>query len=266
MLKILVCVKQVPDVNLVKIDPVTGSLIRDGVPAIMNPLDGNALECAVRLKETYGGEITAVTMGPDNAASVLRECISVGASQALLCSDYAFKDADTLSTSYVIAKAAKMFGDYDMIICGKETLDGATGQMGSQLAERFGTTLVSSTSLIKEVNEEAGTVIVERETEYGMEIIEAKLPCLFTVEKTNYQPRIPNFKGKKYARTAPITKLTADTIEGLDRNKIGAPGSGTIVPRTYPPEKGESGMILNEGSAEKNVAKVMSILADKGLI
>ena len=110
MLKILVCVKQVPDINLVKIDPVTGSLIRDGVPAIMNPQDGNALEAAVRLKETYGGEITAVTMGPNAAASVLRECISVGASRAILCSDYAFKDADTLSTSYTIVQGAKMFG------------------------------------------------------------------------------------------------------------------------------------------------------------
>ena len=107
MLKILVCVKQVPDVNLVKIDPVTGSLIRDGVPAIMNPLDGSALEAAVRIKETYGAEITAITMGPDNAAAVLRECIAVGAERAILCSDYAFKDADTLSTSYVIGKAVE---------------------------------------------------------------------------------------------------------------------------------------------------------------
>lgn len=266
MLKILVCVKQVPDVNLVKIDPVTGSLIRDGVPAIMNPLDGNALEAAVRIKETYGAEITAITMGPDNAATVLRECISVGAGRAILCSDYAFKDADTLSTSYVIGKAGKMFGDYDMIICGKETLDGATGQMGSQLAERFGASLVSSTALIKEVNEEKGTVIVERETEYGVEIVEAQMPVLFTVEKTHYQPRIPNFKGKKYARTAEITKVTADTIEGLDRNKIGAPGSGTIVPRTYPPEKGESGVMIDEGDPVKNIAKVMEILTEKGMI
>ena len=111
-----------------------------------------------------------------------------------------------------------------------------------------------------------GTVIAERELENGMEILEAKMPALFTVEKTHYQPRIPNFKGWKHARTAPITKLTADTIEGLERDKIGAPGSGTIVPRTYPPEKAEGGMILNEGSVEKNVAKVMEILADKGLV
>lgn len=266
MLKILVCVKQVPDINLVKIDPVTGSLIRDGVPAIMNPQDGNALEAAVRLKETYGGEITAVTMGPNAAASVLRECISVGASRAILCSDYAFKDADTLSTSYTIVQGAKMFGDYDIILCGRETLDGGTGQMGAQLAERFDASLVSSVALIKEVDEEKRTIIAERDTEYGVEIVEAQMPVLCTVEKTNYQPRIPNFKGKKYARTAEITVLNADTIEGLDKAKIGAPGSGTIVPRTYPPEKGESGVMLDEGDSAKNVAKVMEILADKGLM
>ena len=178
MLKILVCVKQVPGVNLVKIDPVTGSLIRDGVPAIMNPQDSNALEAAVQLKETYGGEITAITMGPDAAASVLRECISVGAGRAILCSDYAFKDADTLSTSYTIVQGAKMFGDYDIILCGKETLDGGTGQMGAQLAERFNASLVSSVALIQEVNEEKGTIVAERDTEYGVELMEAELPAL----------------------------------------------------------------------------------------
>lgn len=266
MLKILVCVKQVPDVNLVKIDPVTGSLIRDGVPAIMNPLDGHALEAAVQLKETYGGEITAVTMGPDAAMSVLRECVSVGAERAILLSDYAFKDADTLSTSYTIEKGASMFGKYDIILCGKETLDGATGQMGSQLAERFGTSFVSSAALIESVDEKAGVAIVERETEYGVETVEAKLPVLMTIEKTNYQPRIPNFKGKKFARTFEITKLTSETIEGLDKAKIGAPGSGTIVPRTYPPEKTASGVMIDEGDSKKNVAKVMEIMADKGLV
>lgn len=266
MLKILVCVKQVPDVNLVKIDPVTGSLIRDGVPAIMNPLDGNALEAAVQLKETYGGEITAITMGPDAAMSVLRECVSVGASKAILLSDYAFKDADTLSTSYTIEKGASMFGKYDIILCGKETLDGATGQMGSQLAERFGTSFVSSTAYIENVDEKAGTVTVERETEYGVETVQATLPVLMTIEKTNYQPRIPNFKGKKFARTFEITKLDSNTIDGLDKSKIGAPGSGTIVPRTYPPEKTASGVMIDEGDSKKNVAKVMDILADHGLV
>ena len=266
MLNILVCVKQVPDVDLVKMDPVTGSLIREGVPAILNPLDGNAMEAAVRVKETYGGTITAITMGPPAAESVLRECLSVFADRAVLITDRAFKDADTLATSYVVAKAAEQWGPYDLIFCGKETLDGATGQMGAQLAERFGSSIVTSASNILDVNEAEGTLITEREMETGIETVQAKMPCLFTIEKTNYQPRIPNFKGKKAARFAEIITLTADTIPGLDRDRIGAKGSGTIVPRTYPPETGIAGIMLDEGSAEANGAKAVEILAENGLI
>ena len=118
MLNILVCVKQVPDVNLVKIDPVTGSLIRKGVPAILNPLDANALEAAVEMKERYGGVVTCITMGPDQAEEVLRECLAAGADQAVLLSDRAFANADTLATSYVIASAAKQLGRFDLIFCG----------------------------------------------------------------------------------------------------------------------------------------------------
>ena len=152
MLNILVCVKQVPDVNLVKMDPVTGSLIRAGVPAILNPLDANALEAAVRVKEAHGGTVTVITMGPDMAKEALRECLAAGADRAVLLSDRAFANADTLATSYVIASAAKQLGDFDLIFCGKESLDGATGQMGSQLAERFGASQISSTAKIVEVD------------------------------------------------------------------------------------------------------------------
>ncbi|MBP3485130.1 MAG: electron transfer flavoprotein subunit beta/FixA family protein [Oscillospiraceae bacterium] len=266
MLKILVCVKQVPDVDLVKMDPVTGSLIREGVPSIMNPLDCSALEAAVRVKEQYGGEITAITMGPPAAQSVLRECLSVSADRALLITDYAFRDADTLATSYSIVTAAKMFGEFDLIFCGKETLDGATGQMGSQLAERFDASQITGASLILEVNEEKGFVIAERETEFGLETVEAELPCLFTIEKTNYQPRIPNFRGKKAARFAEIITLSAADIKGLDPNKIGAPGSGTIVPRTFPPEAGNAGVMIDEGDAVRNAARLLDIFRDSGMI
>jgi electron transfer flavoprotein alpha/beta subunit len=137
MLKILVCVKQVPDVDLVKMDPVTGNLVREGVPTLTNPLDTNALEAAVQMKEKYGGEVTVITMGPPMAESTLRECLAVGADKAVLISGRPFGGADTLSTSYAIVKAADMLGKFDLIFCGKESLDGATGQMASQLAERF---------------------------------------------------------------------------------------------------------------------------------
>jgi len=194
MLNILVCVKQVPDINLVKMDPVTGSLIRAGVPAILNPLDANALEAAVRVKEAHGGTVTAITMGPDMAKEALRECLAAGADRAVLLSDRAFANADTLATSYVIASAAKQLGDFDLIFCGKESLDGATGQMGSQLAERFGASQISSTAKIVEVDTAAHTITAERDLERGTEVLRAKYPCLLTVEKANFRPRIPNLQ------------------------------------------------------------------------
>ncbi len=262
MLNILVCVKQVPDINLVKMDPVTGSLIRAGVPAILNPLDANALEAAVRVKEQYGGTVTCITMGPDMAMEALRECLAAGADKAVLLSDRAFANADTLATSYVIRSAAKDLGEFDLIFCGKESLDGATGQMGSQLAERFDASQISSMSLITGLDPENGTVTAERELEKGIELCQAQLPCLFTVEKTNYRPRIPNLKSWKASRTAEIVKYNSRTIPGLDPEQIGDPGSPTKVPRTYPPVVGESGLMLNEGSSEKNVDKLFTLLAD----
>ena len=262
MLNILCCVKQVPDVNLVKMDPVTGSLIRQGVPSILNPLDANALEAAVRMKEQYGGTVTCITMGPDMAMEALRECLAAGADKAVLLSDRAFANADTLATSYVITSAAKQLGEFDMIFCGKESLDGATGQMGSQLAERFDASQLSSMSRILNVDEEKKTVTAERELEKGIEVAEADLPCLFTVEKTNYHPRIPNLKSWKASRTAEIVKFNSKTIPGLEAEKIGDPGSPTKVPRTYPPTAGEKGLMLNEGSVEKNVDKLFELIAD----
>ena len=263
MLNILVCVKQVPDVNLVKIDPVTGSLIRAGVPAILNPLDGNALEAAVQMKERCGGTVTVITMGPDQAEEALRECLAAGADRAVLLSDRAFANADTLATSYVIVTAAKLLGAFDLIFCGKESLDGATGQMASQLAERFDASQLSSVSRILSLDEEKKTVTAERELAGGTETAQALYPCLMTVEKTNYRPRIPNLKCWKASRTAPIAKYTSETIPGLDRAQIGDPGSPTKVPRTYPPEKGPGGEMIREGSAAKDVEKLLALVADK---
>lgn len=260
MLQMLVCVKQVPDVDQMKMDPETGTLIRAGVPAILNPLDANALSAALSVKESWGGEITLITMGPPNAEAVLRECLAVGADRAILVTDRAFGNADTLATSYSIASAAKQYGKYDLIFCGKETLDGATGQMGAQLAERFDSAQVTSACLIKEVDEERQTLIVERELETGVETMEVKMPCLFTMEKTNYPARIPNLKGKMRAKKAEIVTVTANDIPGLDRARIGDPGSPTKVPRMFPPVLPEPGMIIDEGSVEANVSKLFELI------
>lgn len=262
MLQILVCVKQVPDVDQMKMDPETGTLIRAGVPAILNPLDANALSAAVTVKETWGGEITVITMGPPNAEAALRECLSVGADRAILVTDRAFGNADTLATSYSVVSAVKQYGEYDLIFCGKETLDGATGQMGAQLAERFDSAQVTSASLIKEVDENGRKLVVERELETGVETLEVKIPCLFTMEKTNYPARIPNLKGKMRAKKAEIITVTADDIPELDRKRVGDPGSPTKVPRMFPPVLPEPGIIIDEGSVEASVSKLFTLIRD----
>lgn len=262
MLKILVCVKQVPDVDLMRMDPETGMLIRDGVPAILNPLDANALSAAISVKEEYGAEITLITMGPPMAEAVLRECLAVGADKAVLVTDRAFGNADTLATSYSIVSAANCVDKFDLIFCGKETVDGATGQMGSQLAERFDAAQITSASLIKSVDEENKTLIVERELETGIETLEVTMPCLFTMEKTHYPVRIPNLKGKMRAKKAEIMTFTSNDIPGLDKGRIGDPGSPTKVPRMFPPVMPEPGVILDEGSVEATVAKLMSIIKE----
>ena len=265
-MRILVCVKQVPATAHVTVDEKTGVLQREGVESKLNPYDLFALETALRLREEAGGTVTAITMGPPAAEAVLRECLALGADRAVLVTGREFGGADTLSTSYVIAKAALQLGNYDLIFCGKETLDGATGQMGSQLAERFGSSQVTSMSLIKSVDIENGKIVVEREVENGVETIEAQMPCLFTVEKTNYPPRLPNYRGKKAARKAEIITLGPGDIEGLDPKLIGVPGSGTIVPRIYPPVLPEAGQIIDEGSAAASAAKLCAILAAEGRI
>lgn len=262
MLKILVCVKQVPDVDLMKMDPETGTLIRAGVPTILNPLDANALSAAVAVKEQYGAEISLITMGPPMAEQVLRECLAVGADKAILVTDRAFGNADTLATSYSIVSAANCVDKYDLIFCGKETVDGATGQMGSQLAERFDAAQITSASLIKSVDEEKNTLVVEREIETGIETLEVSMPCLFTMEKTHYPARIPNLKGKLRAKKAELLSFTADDIPGLDRGRIGDPGSPTKVPRMFPPVLPEPGIILDEGTVEATAARLLAIIRE----
>ncbi len=260
MLRLLCCVKQVPDVDQMRMDPETGNLIRDGVPAILNPQDANAVAAAVKVKETWGGEITLISMGPPAAEAVLRECLAVGADKAVLVTDRVFGNADTLATSYSIFSAACTLGDFDMVFCGRESLDGATGQMGAQLAERFDMAQVTSALLIKEVNEGNGTAIVDRVLDNGVETLEVKLPCLFTMEKTNYPARIPNLRGKMSAKKAEIIKITSNDIPGLDKSRIGDPGSPTKVPRMFPPMLPEPGQIIEGADTAEMAAKLLKLI------
>ena len=262
MLNILVCVKQIPDVDLVRMDPETGNLIRTGVPTLTNPLDLNALEAAVQVKERYGGTVTLITMGPPMAESTLRECLAVGGDEAVLISGRPFGGADTLSTSYSIVQAADMKGKFDLIFCGKETLDGATGQMASQLAERFDAAQISCCLTIDEIAD--GKIRATRALENGRELVEANLPCLVTVEKDNFFGRLPSLSAYLAAKTAAITTYTENDIDGLDLGKIGVPGSGTIVPKIYPPELPEPGQMIRTGSVKTDVSRLVELLTEKG--
>ena len=260
MLNILVCVKQTPDVDQMKMDPETGTLIREGVPSILNPNDANALSAAVSVKESCEANITVISMGPPSAESALRSCIAMGADKALLLSDRAFANADTLATSYVIAMGAKTLGDFDLIFCGKETLDGATGQMGSQLAERFDCSQITCVSKIVEVEPEAKKIRAERLVESGVELREASMPCLLTIEKENYPARIPNIKRNIMSKKAQIPVLGSADLEGLDPEQIGDPGSPTKVPRMIPPVLPEPGLVLSEGELSARVDQVIAFI------
>ena len=262
MLNILVCVKQIPDVDLVRMDPETGNLIRAGVPTLTNPLDLNALEAAVQVKERYGGTVTLITMGPPMAESTLRECLAVGGDEAVLITGRPFGGADTLSTSYSIVKAADMKGKFDLIFCGKESLDGATGQMASQLAERFDAAQISCCLSIDEIAD--GMIRATRALENGRELVEADLPCLVTVEKDNFFGRLPILEAYLASKTAEITTYSENDIDGLDLQKIGVPGSGTIVPKIYPPELPEPGQIIKTGSVKTDVSRLVELLTEKG--
>ena len=264
MLNMLVCVKQVPDVDQMKMDPATGALIRDGVPSILNPLDANALAAAISVKEKYGGEITVITMGPPAAETVLRDCIAVGADRAILVTDRAFGNADTLATSYSIASAANAAGTFDIIFCGKETIDGATGQMGAQLAERFDAAQITSCLEIRSVDEENRTLVARRVPDVGIECLEATLPVLLTMEKECYPAKVAGLKGKMRAKKAKITTFTADTIPNLDKQRIGDPGSPTKVPRMFPPVMPDPGVILDEGCTQETVKKLLSLICTEG--
>ena len=262
MLEILVCVKQIPDVDLVKMDPETGNLIRTGVPTLTNPLDLNALEAAVQVKERFGGKITLITMGPPMAESTLRECLAVGGDEAVLITGRPFGGADTLSTSYSIVKAAEMRGKFDLIFCGKESLDGATGQMASQLAERFDAAQISCCLRIEEIAD--GKIRAVRALERGLETVEATLPCLLTVEKDEFYGRLPGLDAYLAAKKAEIVTYSENDIDGLDPEKIGVPGSGTIVPKIYPPELPEPGQMIRTGSVKTDVRRLVELLTEKG--
>ena len=260
---ILVCVKQVPDTTEIKINYETNTLIREGVPSIVNPFDAYALEVAVRLKEKHGGTVTVLSMGPEQAKAALKECLSVGADTAYLLSDRAFGGSDTLATSYILASAIQSLGKFDLIMCGKQAIDGDTAQVGPEIAEHLDMPQVTYT-LDADVTEE-GKVIVKKETETGYEMVETQTPALLNVVKTEFEHRKASVKAKIAANRKPIHVITSQDIT-IDLTRAGLKGSPTKVKKTYtPPMKGDS-VVIKEETAKESVDKLIAILDEKSII
>jgi len=254
-MKILVCIKQVPDTAEVRINPETNTLIRDGVPSIINPYDLHAIEAGLRLKDELGASVTVMTMGPPQAEDALREAISMGADEAVLLTDRAFAGSDTWATAYTLAQASRKLG-FDLIICGKQAIDGDTAQVGPEMAEFLAIPHVAYVKGIEEVSEER--VVLERMMDEGYDVIEAEFPLLITVVREINEPRLPSLKGKMRAKKADIKRLNREDI-GAEESETGLQGSPTQVRNIFAPESKKDRKML-EGSVEEQVNQLIEEL------
>lgn len=265
-MNILVCVKQVPDTTEIKINPETNTLIRDGVPSIVNTLDGFALEMATRMKEQYGGKVVAMSMGPEQAKTALKECLSVGADKAYLVSDRAFGGSDTLATGYILSRAVKAVekveGTFDLILCGKQAMDGDTAQVGPQLAEQLNYPQITYARELTPVDDK---IRAERETDNGKEIWESAIPAVVTITKLAYEPRLPSIKAKLNANRAVIPVLTLNDVQA-DAEKSGFKGSPTKVKKSFVPPRKSGGIIIKDEPAKDSAEKLAGLLSGKGLV
>ena len=257
-MNIIVCLKQVPGTTDVKIDPETNTLRREGIENVVNPFDTYALEEGVRLRERYGGKVTVISMGPPQAEEMLREAISCGADEAILISDRAFAGSDTLATSYTLSCVVNKLSDYDLVICGRQTIDGDTGQVGPELSEVLGLPFVAYVSKVSEVAD--GKMVLERMVEDGHEVIETPLPAVITVVKEINVPRLPSLRGITRSKKAEIPVWTAGDLE-VDEERVGLAGSATWVVEIFFPQRVHQGEML-EGEPDSQVDALIEKLRD----
>lgn len=262
-MKIIVCVKQVPDTNEVKIDPKTGTLIREGVPSIINHDDKNALEEALALKDKYEDvHVTLLSMGPPQAEVALREALAMGADRAILVCDRAFAGSDTWATAKTLAAAVKKIKDYDIIFCGRQAIDGDTAQVGPQLAEDLG---IPQITYVTHLEIDGKNVKAHRALEDGYEVLSTTMPCLLTAIKELNSPRYSSVKGIYDAyREKKVEMWNAKDIE-ISSDETGLNSSPTNVRQTFTPSPKGQGMVL-EGSGKDTVCELLFKLNEKHLI
>ncbi len=262
-MKIIVCIKQVPDTTEIRIDPVKGTRMRDGVPSILNPDDANALEAALQIKDEYPGTVVdVVTMGPQQASYALRECLAMGADDAYLLSSRAFGGADTCSTSTTLAYGIKKIGDYDFIFAGRQAIDGDTAQVGPQLAQRLGLPAATYVQNIREIRE--NSVILERQLEDGYEVLEIQRPCVLTAVRELNRPRYMSVIGIEKAYEKEITVWDERDLD-IRPQDCGHSASPTKVFRSFtPPPKGKGEMLA--GTVNEMAQSLVSKLMEKHVL
>jgi len=255
-MEIVVCIKQVPNTTEIKIDPVTNTLIRDGVESIINPFDTYAIEEAVRLKEQYGGKVTAISMGPLQVETALREAVAMGVDEIILVTDRKFAGADTLATSKTLAAAIQRLGKIDLVLMGQQAIDGDTAQVGPGVAAHLH---IGQTCFVRKVEQvEGNQMIVQRLMEDGYDRVQLTLPAVLTVVKEINIPRLPSLRGKKLAKTAEMIVWKADEL-GLDEKEVGLNGSPTQVVNIFTP-KIDKIVEKFEGDSDQAVEKIVESL------
>ncbi len=263
-MNVVVCVKQVPDTTEIKIDPVTNTLMREGVPSILNTFDTYALEAALRLKDAdKSTKVTVISMGLPKAKDVLKEALSVGADEAFLVSDRPFGGADTLATSYTLTRTIQFLEErkgekFDIIFCGKQAIDGDTAQVGPEIAEHMGYAQVTYAT---EVELENGKAIVRKDTDDGYCVLAAQLPCVISVTKAPYELRFATIKGKLKANRTEIETLTNEVLQ-IEPDRIGLKGSPTKVKKSFTPELKKAGIVLSGDDPGAMGTKLVGMLRD----
>jgi len=259
-MKIIVCIKQVPGTTAVEVDEKSGVLKRDGVESKMNPYDLYAIEQALLLKEQYGGTVDVISMGPGQARAVLKEAIYMGADRAFLVSDRRFGGADVVATSYTLSQGIEKAGNYDLIICGKQTTDGDTAQVGPEMAEFMGIEHVANVLNVLEKREDS--LLIRENQENNTRVLRVPLPCLLTIEKEANTPRLPSFRRKLERKNDEVTVFTLDDFKDQNPAHYGLNGSATQVERVFPPEKNVDKQMI-KGTAAETADALFEILQEK---
>jgi len=259
-MNILTCIKQVPGTTKVEVDPVTGVLKRDGISSKMNPYDLYALETALKIKEAAGGTIKVISMGPPQASEVIKEAYMMGADEGAILSDRNFAGADVLATAYTLSQGIKKMGGFDLIIAGKQTTDGDTAQVGPEIAEYLGIPHIANVIKIEELKD--NSIVVEMDMPNTVEVAEIKFPCLITVEKDIFQPRLPSYKRKLETKDRDIKMYSLKDFDDKNTKNYGLNGSPTQVERIFPPPINDNKEIWNgtsEELSEKLSAKLKNL-------